>query len=234
MNWGAIGTVIGVVALGFSAGAWVTSSEESNKKLSTRVTELGDKINKLESHVMKLNGMLSNDIDSLSALSERSDNLEKQLDNYKSLEFIPSGMVVAFAMEKCPNEQWLEYKEAYGRFVRGIDKSIKKVDPDGQRLPGNLQEDEFGMHTHSYVSAEIYGRSFKGENPGARPAVNKKGDVTSTGGVETRPKNVALLYCIKNKHNKRFKTDSQREAFLPCVDFSDLGGVLKHCIALLT
>ncbi|MCC3845790.1 DUF3265 domain-containing protein [Vibrio parahaemolyticus] len=36
-----------------------------------------------------------------------------------------------------------------------------------------------------------------------------------------------------NKHNKRFKTDSQRVAFLPCVDFSDLGGVRKHryCVA---
>ncbi|TOP56642.1 DUF3265 domain-containing protein [Vibrio parahaemolyticus] len=36
------------------------------------------------------------------------------------------------------------------------------------------------------------------------------------------------------KHNKRFKTDSQRVVFLPCVDFSDLGGVQKHRIALLT
>ncbi|HAS6248922.1 TPA: DUF3265 domain-containing protein [Vibrio vulnificus] len=28
--------------------------------------------------------------------------------------------------------------------------------------------------------------------------------------------------------------DSQRVAFLPCVDFGDLGGVRKHRIALLT
>ncbi|EJN6829864.1 DUF3265 domain-containing protein [Vibrio cidicii] len=34
--------------------------------------------------------------------------------------------------------------------------------------------------------------------------------------------------------NKRFKTDSQRVAFSSCVNFSDLGGVQKHCIALLT
>ncbi|EKF9574806.1 DUF3265 domain-containing protein [Vibrio cholerae] len=35
------------------------------------------------------------------------------------------------------------------------------------------------------------------------------------------------------KANKRFKTDSQRVAFLPCVKFSDLGGVRKHryCVA---
>ncbi|HDI3294250.1 TPA: DUF3265 domain-containing protein [Vibrio cholerae] len=34
--------------------------------------------------------------------------------------------------------------------------------------------------------------------------------------------------------NKRFKTDSQRVAFLACGSFSDLGGVRKHRIALLT
>ncbi|ENM5795745.1 DUF3265 domain-containing protein [Vibrio mimicus] len=36
------------------------------------------------------------------------------------------------------------------------------------------------------------------------------------------------------KCNKRFKTDSQRVAFLPCVDFSDQGGMREHRIALLT
>ncbi|ELV8627356.1 DUF3265 domain-containing protein [Vibrio cidicii] len=35
-------------------------------------------------------------------------------------------------------------------------------------------------------------------------------------------------------YNKRFKTDSQRVAFLLCVKFSDLGGMRKHRIALLT
>ncbi|EJL6829440.1 DUF3265 domain-containing protein, partial [Vibrio mimicus] len=35
-------------------------------------------------------------------------------------------------------------------------------------------------------------------------------------------------------YNKRFKADSQRVAFLICVDFSVYGGVRKHRIALLT
>ncbi len=35
-------------------------------------------------------------------------------------------------------------------------------------------------------------------------------------------------------YNKRFKTDSQRVAFSPCVDFGDLGGMRQHRIALLT
>ncbi|KAB1454544.1 DUF3265 domain-containing protein [Vibrio panuliri] len=35
-------------------------------------------------------------------------------------------------------------------------------------------------------------------------------------------------------HNKRFKTELQRVAFLTCVNFSDLDGMRKHHIALLT
>ncbi|ARC19795.1 TPA: DUF3265 domain-containing protein [Vibrio parahaemolyticus] len=34
--------------------------------------------------------------------------------------------------------------------------------------------------------------------------------------------------------NKRFKTDSQRVAFSACIAFSDLVGLRKHRIALLT
>ncbi|ELB2890098.1 DUF3265 domain-containing protein [Vibrio parahaemolyticus] len=34
--------------------------------------------------------------------------------------------------------------------------------------------------------------------------------------------------------NKRFKTDSQRVAFVICGKFSDLGGMRKYRIALLT
>ncbi|TOI58782.1 DUF3265 domain-containing protein [Vibrio parahaemolyticus] len=35
-------------------------------------------------------------------------------------------------------------------------------------------------------------------------------------------------------HNKRFKADSQRVAFVVCSKFSDVGGLQKHSIALLT
>ncbi len=37
-----------------------------------------------------------------------------------------------------------------------------------------------------------------------------------------------------NAPNKRFKTDSQRVALVVCGKFSDLGGVRKHRIVLLT
>ncbi|EGR0366544.1 DUF3265 domain-containing protein [Vibrio cholerae] len=35
-------------------------------------------------------------------------------------------------------------------------------------------------------------------------------------------------------YNNRFKADSQRMAFSPCVDFCGNGGMQKHRIALLT
>ena len=38
---------------------------------------------------------------------------------------IPSGAVMAFNQNSCPFG-WLEYKAAYGRFIRGIDKSGEK------------------------------------------------------------------------------------------------------------
>ncbi|EHH2484529.1 DUF3265 domain-containing protein [Vibrio parahaemolyticus] len=42
------------------------------------------------------------------------------------------------------------------------------------------------------------------------------------------------IYRFRTAHNKRFKTDSQRVAFVVCVKFNDLGGLQKHSIALLT
>ena len=108
---------------------------------------------------------------------------------------IPRKAVIAFDSKECPSEGWEEYKLAYGRFVRGIDRSDPKVDPDGERSPGSLQEDMFKKHIHEFNAA----RSYNGEN-GRRSRAKHSGrdDTTeSTGGAETRPKNVALLYCVK-------------------------------------
>lgn len=108
----------------------------------------------------------------------------------------PIKAVVAFNLRTCP-KGWEEFKPAYGRFVRGIDNSGKKVDPDGARLPGNTQEDLFKSHGHPISTAGIWGRSFKGADGQPRTAHEGRGNTDSIGGVETRPKNVSLLYCQK-------------------------------------
>jgi len=56
---------------------------------------------------------------------------------------IPNGAVIAFDLKECPSIGWEEYKLAHGRFVRGIDNSGRRIDPDGTRAPGSHQEDSF-------------------------------------------------------------------------------------------
>lgn len=91
-----------------------------------------------------------------------------------------------------------------GLFVRGLDYKQTPseihtfLDPDGERpLDGTVQEDEFKSHRHG----EVF------QQGGTEPSGALGGDVIEsdgytrftgyTGGVETRPKNIVALYCIK-------------------------------------
>ena len=79
-----------------------------------------------------------------------------------------------------------------GYFVRGWDDS-RGVDTG--RTLGTTQEDELKSHSHTTsvyhtnIGGIYYGGT--GGNMGATSGTN------ATGGTETRPKNIALLYCIK-------------------------------------
>lgn len=110
---------------------------------------------------------------------------------------IPNGAVVAFDLSECPHG-WKEYRKLYGRFIRGIDKSGEKRDPDGERDLGSYQPDAFASHSHT-LPRQVWSFSGTGSNP--IPADGKGGaGVTGTNAVgesETRPKNISLLYCIK-------------------------------------
>lgn len=112
---------------------------------------------------------------------------------------LPKGAVMAFALDACPDPYWEEYEPAYGRFIRGIDKQ-GSTDPDGIRAPGNKQPDQFSSHTHSQQFGMKKGH-FNSEGWEEVPHVNqsgKRGVATySSGDQETRPKNVALLYCVR-------------------------------------
>lgn len=113
--------------------------------------------------------------------------------------FLPKGAVVAFDAEECPKPYWEEYKPAYGRFVRGIDKHKK---PEEQRKPGNLQEDEVKKHNHKYEyrverhRTKATGGTSVGELH-QFPSVAGSATTKDSGGAESRPKNVALLYCVR-------------------------------------
>jgi hypothetical protein len=128
----------------------------------------------------------------VSSLRDKINTLEEALS-----KVVPPGAVVAFDSTSCP-EGWAPYRPAYGKFIRGIDRSGRRIDPDGQRAPGDPQGDAFRRHSHSYerFSSRIDGgQSVRWDN---NDAILEAKPTQIVGGDETRPKNVALLYCRRN------------------------------------
>jgi microcystin-dependent protein len=86
-----------------------------------------------------------------------------------------------------------------GEFVRGWDDG-RGI--DSGRTFGSAQTDELKAHTHTYVqSTYTYPSLGNPDGAGYTTIANPSGNTTvntgSTGGTETRPRNVALLACIK-------------------------------------
>jgi hypothetical protein len=121
---------------------------------------------------------------------------------------MPIGTVVAFSTNECP-DGWSNYAPAYGRFIRGIDKE-GRTDPAGIRLPETLQSDSLKGHSHDGVITTSIGNSGQenqsfidvgdgniGKSTFNATGNNTKSSTKSFGDSETRPKNVALLYCEK-------------------------------------
>jgi hypothetical protein len=123
---------------------------------------------------------------------------------------VPRNAVIAFDGQ-CPSNGWEEYTPAYGRFIRGIDKGTNSNDPDGVRLPGELQNDAFQNHVHTaYMQVGAEPAAGAGGARSTRAAgghgmaasgserYETRGLLKAEGGAnETRPKNVSLLYCKK-------------------------------------
>lgn len=90
-----------------------------------------------------------------------------------------------------------------GQFIRGLTTNFSTTsrDPSATRVLGSIQEDAIENHTHTYslaVNSAVY------SHDGGAGALRTLATNTNTGGVasslsaiETRPVNIALLYCIK-------------------------------------
>ena len=119
----------------------------------------------------------------------------------------PKNAVMAFHLTACP-AGWSEYVPARGRFIRGIDVTGVN-DPSGTRPLGSLQTD-----TLQNVTGHFSGNNMTPDGPFGRASGEDATWGKSGGGRrwwldfdlsraartsnETRPKNVALLYCYAN------------------------------------
>ncbi|MGE7992561.1 phage tail protein, partial [Pseudomonas sp. NPDC089554] len=84
--------------------------------------------------------------------------------------------------------------DARGEFLRGWDHG-RGIDVG--RALGTYQADEFKSHTHAQQAKTILGQSSGiGINSGVSP-YSEGGVTQATGGVETRPRNLAVMLCIK-------------------------------------
>ena len=143
-----------------------------------------------------------------------------------SVIFVPTGAIMAFAINSAPTG-WLAANGASvstttyaalfaaigytyggsggsfnlpdlrGYFVRG---SGTNSDGTASGAFGAKQADSFRQHTHSTLMGQANGSSTGCYSGGAQTAFgNECGtrDTTYAGGTETRPANIAMLYCIK-------------------------------------
>lgn len=123
-----------------------------------------------------------------------SNAYSREISEIKELKNSLKGAVVAFNKDICP-KGFKPYEKAYGRFVRGVDRSGKKIDPSGKRDIGSIQDDKFKSHRHPF-EGKAWGFEGAGANNSATDANGGRAvyGTKSVGGEETRPKNVALLY----------------------------------------
>lgn len=138
----------------------------------------------------------------MNAIRELETEYEQAISDATALTLALRSSVVAFASAECPSG-WVPYEPAAGVFIRGIDV-VGGRDPDGLREPGSTQEGIFGAHGHATPAPDD-----KVGNPDAALDTSSGSDqrrrywrgttglvtTQSTGGTETRPTNVALLYC---------------------------------------
>ncbi len=113
-------------------------------------------------------------------------------------EILPLGAVIPFALDTCP-DGWEDFKPAYGRFIRGIDKSGENIDTDGRRNVESIQDDLLENHQHlipfNFHIWDIGEALDSSSTEGRNFSIEQVKTSNDGGSFETRPKNVALLYC---------------------------------------
>ncbi len=113
---------------------------------------------------------------------------------------VPTGAIMAFNLSSCPSGWTLadgtaNTPDLRGMFIRGLDDGLAGNDPDAPRTLGSIQDDEFEEHTHGGRTMNPSQGWCPNGGCGDYGSVNT---MASVGGTETRPKNIALIYCVKS------------------------------------
>lgn len=127
---------------------------------------------------------------------------------------VPAGAIMSFYLSACP-AGWILANGANGTpdlqgvFVRGTGTPVGYYDTSGSHGLGTKQEDAFQGHAHT-MNVNVagnpdgwgdYGRNYWNNNWASSGPASSDPVIGSYGAVrpatETRPKNVALLYCMK-------------------------------------
>ncbi len=125
----------------------------------------------------------------------------------------PAGAIMAFYAAGCP-DGWAPADgtngtpDLRGRFIRGRDDvgtGAAGNDPSGSRAVGDVQADAFQGHRHNHQGPLAYSELESGGGNVARIATTLTTTDPVTDGTngaprtanETRPKNVALTYCMR-------------------------------------
>ena len=178
---------------------------------------------KVNSQGIKSTELANNAVTTI-AIADASVTLAK-LDS--SIVFVPTGAIMPFAMNSAPagwleanGGEYSKVDPAYltlfnaigilygetngaggigtthfktpnlrGYFVRGFGPE------SGSSSFGSPQEDALKSHTHTAIQTTDFSGAFASNSGRARYGGN--GITGSTGETETRPKNIAMLYCIK-------------------------------------
>lgn len=106
----------------------------------------------------------------------------------------PSGFLALYGQE-ITQSQYPKLYARYGgnlpdlrsRFIRGLGGSFSAD-------LGVYQPDQLGSHSHEYLRVSGGGA---GQTSGGSSSYNATSNTSSTGGNETRPKNIAFLYIVK-------------------------------------
>lgn len=117
-------------------------------------------------------------------------------------ESIPSGAIMPFYLSSCPTGWMLAdgtngTPDLRGAFIRGLGDLANSRDPEGSsRALGSFQLEDFKRHSHTLGT--IVNRD-RGKSDTLHQTNAGQAQTGETGGPETRPDNVALLYCQKSE-----------------------------------